>query len=507
MCETTKAFRVCSLRGSLHAFDFTPPATRYVAVSLRTISELNRFSSHLKSSVDSDSVVWLRIVFGVVSAWWVFKQFTTGAIDAFYVMPQYHFHYWGFEWVTPFSESVTSLEFAVLGIAALMTAAGAFYRLAAIVFAVGFSHLFLVDKCLYQNHFYLIVLLSWLLVFIPANRALSVDSMIWPTLRSKYIPRWSVWLLRFQFALPYFFGGIAKLNSDWLGGEPMYSMLKQRTELPVVGAWLTEPWCVAAFIYGGLLFDLLFVPAVLTNRFRGIACCFAIAFHCINAQLFTIGVFPWLMLLSLPIFLQPGTLRRLVLRQPIEAVDDATEAINPPTRWSAMAWLGVFFVILQITLPLRHFALPGVTSWTEEGHCFSWRMLVRGKQPALRLIATDPKTGKSGAVDLRPFVTEYQLHRVAREPRLIHQLTNNVALDLRKRGYDDVEIRALALVSLNGRKPQLMIDPRVNLANEKIGFDQIDWIVPLTEPLRAEPWDVPMSEWERMITIPKEYRN
>jgi len=166
--------------------------------------------------------------------------------------------------------------------------------------------------------------------------------------------------------------------------------------------------------------------------------------------------------------------------------------------WAYIGW--------QLLFPLRHFAYAGNTSWTEEGHCFAWRMLVRGKQPALRLIATDAATGKTGAIDLRRYVGEFQLHRVAREPRLIAELAKDVAADLETRGYDDVAIRALSLVSLNGRKPQLMIDPRVDLVKERVGWQQPSWIVPLTEPLRDEPWNEPMSEWERSVDIPQAYR-
>ena len=55
----------------------------------------------------------------------------------------------------------------------------------------------------------------------------------------------------------------------------------------------------------------------------------------------------------------------------------------------------------------------------------------------------------------------------------------------RREGYENVEVRARAMVSLNGREPQLLIDPNVDLAKEDVGLLPVRWIVPLTTPLRS----------------------
>ena len=53
----------------------------------------------------------------------------------------------------------------------------------------------------------------------------SVDKIImgknWPST----IPFWTYFILRFQFCLVYIFGGIAKLNYDWLHGHPVKEWL------------------------------------------------------------------------------------------------------------------------------------------------------------------------------------------------------------------------------------------------------------------------------------------
>jgi hypothetical protein len=41
------------------------------------------------------------------------------------------------------------------------------------------------------------------------------------------------------------------------------------------------------------------------------------------------------------------------------------------------------------------------------------------------------------------------------------------------------------MVSLNGREPQLLIDPNVDLAKEEVSLLPARWVVPLTTPLRS----------------------
>lgn len=463
-----------------------------------SLSAHRRRAAMLFESVDADLVVWFRVVFGGVALIWVLKQFASGAIQQFHIQPSYHFHYYGFEWVQPCSAIWTYREFAFLGIAAVLILLGACYRIAALTFALGFTHLFLVDRILYQNHYYLICLISWLMVVVPANRGWSVDAWVTGATDSS-IPRWVVWLLRFQVGVPYFFGGLAKVSSDWLAGEPMRMMLAERTDFPLIGHYFTAEWCVFAFAYGGLLFDLLVVPALLTKRFRWLGCLAAIGFHVLNATLFTIGVFPWFMLLTLPIYFEPGTIRKwfsrreLAITQPV-----ANQALVSFTR---IALLGAF-VAWQVLLPLRHYLIPGNTNWTEEGHYFAWHMLLRGKTSALRLIATDVQSGRSGTIDLRRFVTEHQLIRLSRDPRMIHELVQYCSADLAAKGFDKVDLRVLSLVSMNGRKPQHMIDPNVVLSGREVGWSKPAWIVPLKEPLRTPPWDEPIATWEAVVSPP-----
>ena len=58
------------------------------------------------------------------------------------------------------------------------------------------------------------------------------------------------------------------------------------------------------------MLDLLVVPLLLWRRTRLFAFAAAIVFNLINAVIFDIGIFPWLMLGALLIFFPPDLMRR-----------------------------------------------------------------------------------------------------------------------------------------------------------------------------------------------------
>ena len=72
----------------------------------------------------------------------------------------------------------------------------------------------------------------------------------------------------------------------------------------------------------------------------------------------------------------------------------------------------------------------------------------------------------------------------------------------REHGQGTLQIRVLALVSLNGRKPQLMLDPDTDYAQVARTWGPQPWILPLREPLRKDPWVVPLNEWEQHVDAP-----
>ena len=439
----------------------------------------------LFARVDIASLACFRIAFGALMAWEVTRYFSRGWIRAYYVWPAFHFKYYGFEWVEPWPAPGMELHFAALGGLALCLMVGLFYRLAATLFFLGFAYVFLLDQAYYLNHFYLIVLLSLLLAFVPAHRALSLDAWRRPHLAAATAPAWALWLLRSQVGIPYFYGGLAKLNDDWLRAEPMRGWLAKHTAtaLPLIGQFLVTEWAPYLFAYGGLAFDLAVVPALLWRRTRLFAFAMAVVFHGLNALLFHIGVFPWLMIAATTLFFPPEWPRRfgLPLARPEPAPTPAPAGLLPRQR-AGLAVLGSYLAV-QLLFPLRHLLYPGNVSWTEEGHRFSWHMKLRDKDTEALFEIRDLDTGTTRRVSPQERLSRRQAEEMPDRPDMILQFAHHLAAEERRQGHANVEVRARVMASLNGRPPQPLVDPEVDLAREPRTLLPARWIVPLRESL------------------------
>ncbi|WP_397568601.1 HTTM domain-containing protein [Schlesneria sp. T3-172] len=455
----------------------------------------------LFAPVDIASLVYFRILFGAIMVYHVVSTIKSGWIDQLYIRPVMHFTYPGFGWVHPWPGSGMYWHFGVMGVAATGILLGAFYRLSALVFAVGMAHVFLIEKAFYLNHYYLIVLLSGLLVFLPAHHALSVDAWLRSSLRSQVVSAWTLWLLRLQIGIPYFYGGLAKLDSDWLQGYPLGMWLKRRSDLPWVGASLAHEYAGIAFAWGGMLLDLLIVPLLLWKRTRWTALAVGVLFHLMNSVLFEIGIFPWLMIGATLLFFPPDWPRRFVLRSRLTPEAGLLQPVSPFRQNMTLGLLGVY-VVWQLLFPFRGLFYTQPATWSEEGHHFAWHMMLREKDVGLRFYIRDPRTGEGGVADLRTFLTSRQLSRMSKDSDMILTFVHFLRDHFRAHGKGTLQIRVLALVSLNGRRPQLMMDPDLDYARvERTWFPQ-PWILPLTEPLRREPWTVPLEEWEQHVFVP-----
>jgi hypothetical protein len=74
---------------------------------------------------------------------------------------------------------------------------------------------------------------------------------------------------------------------------------------------------------------------------------------------------------------------------------------------------------------------------------------------------------------------------MAAHPDMILQLAHHISREERRAGRPGVEVRADALASLNGREPQPLVYPDVDLAVQPRSLAPAAWIVPLYEPLPA----------------------
>lgn len=478
-------------------------STSPVAPASSTAKEsfMRRLCAALFQPVDISFLVFFRILFGGIMLWEVYRYFTYGWISRYFLEPALTFTYYGFSWVKPWPGRGMYIHFFVLGLAAACVMAGFLYRIAAPVFFLAFTYFFLLDQTRYLNHFYLVCLISFLMCFLPAERTFSVDALLRRKIRSDVVPAWTLWLLRLQVGIPYFYGGIAKLNSDWIrGGEPMRTWLHPLTKVPGGSPIFTADWVVYGFVIGGLLLDLLVVPLLLWRRTRLFAFVAAIGFNLINAVIFDIGIFPWLMLGALLIFFPPDLMRRFarafmssgdefVESKPSPAAVRAERSSCPPSFASQKLVVGLLaaYLAFQLFFPLRHYLYPGNVSWTEEGHNFAWHMKLRTKDGEAVFTVTHPGSGQTWTINPKDYLESHQVTKMITKPDLVLHFGHFLAEEKRRQGYENVEVRARVMVSLNGRQPQLLIDPNVDLAKEQVSLLPARWIVPLTTPLGSRP--------------------
>jgi hypothetical protein len=436
----------------------------------------------LFAPVDVVGLAYFRVVFGLIMLWEVYRYFDRGWIARYWIDPEFNFTYYGFDWVRPLPGHGMYWLFIGLGILAALIAVGLWYRVSATLFFLGFTYMFLLEQARYLNHFYLIILISFLLIFLPAHRAFSLDAWRRPELAANLVPAWTWLLLQFQLGAVYFFGGVAKINGDWLRGEPMRMWLARRPDFPLVGGLSTEEWVVYLFSYGGLLFDLLIAPLLIWRRTRPFAIAAVIFFHLTNDNLFTIGIFPWFMIAATPIFFEPDWLPRTFKRLSARAVAARYRPPSPQRKHLIVSLVGLY-VAVQCLLPMRHWLYTGDPNWTEEGHRFSWHMKLRSKSGRVLFTIHDPASGTLWEVNPRDRLPGWQESKMATRPDMILQFAHYLAEEKRREGYESVAVYADARVSLNGRSRQPLIDYTLDLTTQKRSLWPTTWIRPLTEPL------------------------
>jgi len=460
-----------------------------------------RIRDRLAAPVDGASVAVFRIAFFGIIACEVARYFAHGWIREYWIDPTFHFTYFDLGWVRPWPGVGMYVHFGALGCLALLAAAGVWYRPAAILVWLGFTYQFLLDEARYLNHFYAASLFALLLAVIPADAAWAFhrgagwrkqsDGAAKPA-GAGTVPTWAVWLLRAQVGTIYAFAGLAKLNGDWLHGEPMRSWLLDKARMPVIGAIVHYGWGLALFSYGGLFFDLLVVPGLLWRRTRPAAFAVAVVFHLLNSQLFTIGIFPWMMIAATTIFFDPAWPRslRVALRRrwrpEREAGPRTPPAAGTPVlpstsiagRGGALSlgatWVLAFYVAIQVGVPLRHFLYPGNVAWTEEGHRFSWRMMLREKTGTARFFVRTPR----GQVTVNPrdSLTAWQYDELVAHPDMVLQFAHHLADDWRAQGIDRVEVRARVMASLDSHRQLPLVDSTVDLAAQPRTLGHERWV-------------------------------
>lgn len=419
----------------------------------------------LTRPIDKAILIYFRIMTGVLISQELINGLLIGKFTE-YTAPKFHFSYMFFEWVQPWSYEGMILHYAVTILAGFAVAAGVYYRLSSIILFFGYTSLFLMEMAEYINHSYLYCLISFWMIFLPLKN----DG-------KSTAPAWCLYLILFHMCLAYFFGGIAKLNPDWLSGTPMNLFLEAREHLPL-GFIYKENWAPLFFSYGGVLFDLLIVPMMLLPWTRKFGLILSICFHLSNVAMFGLATFPWYSIVLTTMFFDPSWPRRIPgLKKFMPRLSLVKEERMSPLLMTGLS----LYIIIHLVLPFRHWLYPGNTSWTEQGHMFAWRMMLRDKAGTVRFIVKDKTINRFHHIHPGDYLTQRQIRDMTGKPDLVIQFAHFLKKEFSRKLNSEVSVYASTRVSLNGRPRKEMIKPGTDLALEERKIGHYGWILPLEE--------------------------
>lgn len=426
-----------------------------------------------------------------------------GWVYSHLIAPKLHFTYFGFSWVKPLPEPVMYLVFGLMLLACVGIILGLFYRVSAITFFLTFTYTELIDITYYLNHYYFVSLVAFLLIFVPANRAYSLDVWRKPTLKQSLAPAWTIGIFKLQLAIVYFYAGVAKLNHDWLiNAMPLTLWLPAKTSLPIIGFIFKYKITAYIFSWAGMLFDTFIVGFLLWPKTRILAYLAVVTFHALTALLFQIGVFPLVMSCSVLIFFSAKFHQRLLnwlnttlallnsggsfftsRKNSDKSVSDTHIKGESRTfnKRSLTTTLLILFFAFQLLFPWRYLLYRGNIFWTEEGYRFSWRVMLMEKAGTATFYVKDAKTGREGVVPNRKFLNDVQEKQMAMQPDLILQYAHFLRDYYATQGVANPSVRAKVEVTMNARPSKLLIDPQVDLSKIEDGWRKKSWILKFKE--------------------------
>lgn len=448
--------------------------------------------TYLSKNYSASPLIIFRIGFGFMMLYSIIRFWSKDWINTLYLQPKFHFTYYGFEWVKPLG-NLTYLLFFICGLSALFVALGFKYRVAIITFFLSFTYIELMDKTTYLNHYYFISILSFLLIFLPANSSFSIDSYL-KKKSYRLVPKWSIDAIKLLVSIVYVYAGLTKINSDWLfKAMPLKIWLPSKYDLPFIGETLMQQnWFHYAMSWSGMIYDLTIPFLLLYKKTRWFAFALVVFFHVFTGILFPIGMFPYVMIVSSLIFFEAGFHHKIILflkrilnyffklKQKIVV----KEIYNFKHQKITIIVLSLFFIV-QLFLPFRYALYPNELFWTEEGYRFSWRVMLMEKMGYANFKITNSKTGNFFYVDNQDFLTPLQEKQMSFQPDFILEYAHFLGDHFKSKGHENIQVFVESYVALNGRLSQPFINKNIDLYQQKETFNPKEWILPFNDEIKG----------------------
>ncbi|WGD36096.1 HTTM domain-containing protein [Olleya sp. YS] len=432
---------------------------------------LNKF---LFKHIDNSALIVFRIIFGLLCFLESVGAIFTGWIKYTLIDPKFTFNFIGFEFLQPLPGHWMYVYYAIMGCFGLLIMLGYKYRLSMIAFTVMWTATYLMQKASYNNHYYLLCLLSGIMIFLPANRYASLDVKINPSIKQISMPNWCKWIFVIQLFILYTYASIAKLYPDWIDLTVPTILMQNKINYPIIGEALQHPFFPVLVAYGGILYDGLIIPFLLYKHTRKLAFFGSIFFHLFNSVVFGVGIFPYLALGFSVFFFPPETIRNIFLKQ--KPLYKEHNIIIPNYKPILLGLATVYFSV-QLLLPIRQYFIKDDVLWTEEGHRLSWRMMLRSKNGYAIYKVVDKHTNETTTINLDHYLSKKQKRIASTKPDVIWQFAQRLKQDFMSRGQD-VSVYVDCNVSVNGRPYVTLVNPKIDLAAVQWDpFNHSDWLL------------------------------
>ena len=445
-------------------------------------------SLYFKKYTDAQPLSVFRIFFGLMMFISIIRFWSKGWIKTLYLEPKFHFSYYGFDWVKPLGE-FTYILFIICGLSALFVSIGFKYRFSIITFFLSFTYIELMDKTTYLNHYYFISILSFLMIFLPADKFFSVDNLKRKNYFAK-IPKWTIDCIKILISIVYIYAGLAKINSDWLlKAMPLKIWLPSKYDIPIIGDYLLQQeWVHYLMSWSGMIYDLSIPFLLLYKKTRVFAFILVIIFHLFTAVLFPIGMFPYIMIVASLIFFDSKFHNKIIhliklTLSPLKKYNIEKVEKFKYFNSKLITSIVMIFLIIQIIFPFRFVLYPGNLFWNEEGYRFSWRVMLMEKMGYTTFKIVDGVSNKYFYVDNKDFLTPFQEKQMSFQPDFIIEYAHFLGNHFTLQGHKNIEVYADSFVALNGRRSKRFIDPNINLMKEKRSLKHYSWIIPYKDEI------------------------
>lgn len=434
---------------------------------------LNRL---LFQRIDNSSLIIFRIFFGILISLECFGAIATGWVNRNLIAPKFKFPFIDFDFLQPLPGNGMYFYFGIMGLMGICIALGFKYRASMITFTTMWTATYLMQKTAYNNHYYLLILISLIMCFFPAERSRSIDVKLNPKIESNAMYAYIKWIVVLQLFIVYTYASIAKIYGDWLDFSTIAVLMHSKRNYWLVGDILQEPWMHTVIGSVGILFDLLIVPALLWKPTRKAAFFLSLFFHLFNSIIFQIGIFPYLSIAFSVFFFEPETIRKIFFKSKIPFT--TSKVIIPNYKNSLMIVAAVYF-LTQLLLPVRHYTFEDDVLWTEEGHRMSWRMMLRSRQGKGRYKVVDKNTEEVFIINPKDYVSRSQERKIFAYPDFAWQFAQYLKKEFKEENRDVSVYLENSKISINRKPYEPFIDSKTDLAAETwYRTKHHSWILP-----------------------------